>query len=79
MKLETKLKNSRKEWIHWLLNGDEVNGSIDPKFEGIINHALEDHSFETIKEIKKRVRGRLQSMFDSGFDDEDEIMEHLFD
>lgn len=31
-----------------------------------------------IKDIKKVVKGNLQSMFDSGFDSEKEVMEHLF-
>ena len=51
MKISTKLKRKREEWVRWLLQGDDVNGKIDSKFEGIILHALEEHSEETAKQI----------------------------
>lgn len=53
MKYKTKWNKLRKEWVDWLLYGDEVNGRIDDKFEGIINHALKEYSLETIKKWKK--------------------------
>ncbi len=55
MKFKTKLKKKRLEWIPWLFQGDEVNGSIPSKFEGIIKHALEEHSNETLEEVCKEI------------------------
>lgn len=67
MKLKTKLKRKRKEWMSWLFdNTDPVNGNINNKFEGIINHALEEHSNESISEERQRIFGKIMEWDTSG-------------
>lgn len=72
MKLKTKLNKLRKGWVNWLLYGDEVNGKIEDKFEGIIGHSLEEHSLETIEQIIKLIESSepLKIQYES-FDSEE--------
>lgn len=53
MKLKLKLKKKREEWVEWLMAGDPVNGKINFKFEGIIRHALEEFSNESMELCQK--------------------------